>query len=260
MEFANFSSIKTETQSTGLSMNFTDNNEYTEGDYIGKKIVSLKSDESKRIIILANQISPNTVEGVFQFWVHESFLDDGSEFGHKAFALCVAENVDDEGNTKPCELCKNKVPLVFCILVPVIEEYTDKNGNIGHAKKLWAIRQQGSYKKQIEKLLEQLCEWNEKYGTVRGLGLTIERKDKQSSKTGSIGYWQDDDENPVKIKRFTEEELIEQFGSDEVREEGKVKYAKNIKITPHELGFFNLEKQATYIEALKGFPVKKYKG
>ena len=54
MEFANFSSIKTETQSTGLSMNFTDNNEYTEGDYIGKKIVSLKSDESKRIIILAN--------------------------------------------------------------------------------------------------------------------------------------------------------------------------------------------------------------
>ena len=126
MEFANFSSIKTETQSTGLSMNFTDNNEYTEGDYIGKKIVSLKSDESKRIIILANQISPNTVEGVFQFWVHESFLDDGSEFGHKASALCVAENVDDEGNTKPCELCKNKVPLVFCILVPVIEEYTDK--------------------------------------------------------------------------------------------------------------------------------------
>ena len=263
MEFANFGSSNTAKKESGSSVGLFDG--FNDGgvfykDYIGRKVVSVKEGETKRLIILASQISPTAAEGIAQFYVHENYLDDGSEYGHRSFALCLAENVDSEGNTKPCPLCNNKMNSTLCLFVPVLEEYTDKEGNIQYAKKVWVIRKQHRFKKQIESILEFLCEKNEKFGTVRGLGIALKRETSQSSKTGSIGFWSEDDENPQKIKRFTEEELIAQFGSDEVIEDGKVKYPKNWKITPYDLDFYNLETAAEYIDQIKGLPIKQYKG
>lgn len=177
----------------------------------------LKQGESAEIVFL-----DDTIKSGFAFYEHQL---QGSDGKWNEFYICPKE-------LHLCPICDSlgdsSFVFMFSILVP--NAYTDKKtGEKRNSKRLLPVKY--SQWKDLKKILISAEKANG--GRLRGVSLLMERDTGKVQTSPSIGKPQIDDEGKM-YSMYSDEELIESYGHDEVvSKDGQIVYKEaNDDIAP----------------------------